>query len=136
MSNFFFTKFLEELEAKDLHEVSKEHGLVVEAVISPKRDKSGTEYGFVRFRKVNNERILATKLDNIFIKGRKLFANIPKFNRNKQGYHGGGDDKELPLRKTKTNPISKLLRQQHFRQGGRSFANVVKGKEGSGRWWC
>lgn len=48
--------------------------------IPPKRDKKGRRYGFVRFRKVGNESELAIKLDNIFIRGRKLYANIPRFN--------------------------------------------------------
>lgn len=81
VSNIFFIEFPEELGAKDLFEIFKGYGLVVEVAITPKRDYSGRRYGFVRFRKVSNDKYLATKLDNIFIRGRKLNSNIPRFNR-------------------------------------------------------
>lgn len=81
ISIFFFTELPEEIGAKDLFEIFKEYGLVVVVMIPAKRDKKGRRYGFVRFRKYGDGRLLAIKLDNIFIKGRKLYANIPRFSR-------------------------------------------------------
>lgn len=41
----------------------------------------GKRYDFVRFFNMGDERMMKTKLDNIFLDGRKIFANIPKFGR-------------------------------------------------------
>ncbi|CAK8576877.1 unnamed protein product [Lathyrus sativus] len=62
-----------------MFEVFKSFGLVVEVVIPPRRDKCSKRYGFVRFRKVENERIMAVKLNNIIIQGKKIYANVPRF---------------------------------------------------------
>ncbi|CAL5184049.1 unnamed protein product [Lathyrus oleraceus] len=67
-----------------MFEVFKVFGLVVEVVIPPRRNKKGKRYGFVRFRKVRDERVMAVELDNIHIQGKKLFANIPRFQRGTQ----------------------------------------------------
>lgn len=54
---------------------------VYEVVIPSKRDIRGKRYGSVCFFDVINKDILATKLDNIFIEGRNIHANVPKFQR-------------------------------------------------------
>lgn len=62
-----------------MFELFKEFGLVAKVVIPPKRDKRGKVYRFVRFMNVTDERILVVKLDNIFIKAKKIHANVPRF---------------------------------------------------------
>lgn len=84
VSNFFIIEFMEELGSKDLFEIFKGCGLAAEVPIHPKRDIKGRRYNFVKFRKVANVMDLEMKLDNIFIRGRKLYANIPRFNREKR----------------------------------------------------
>lgn len=47
-------------------------------------------YGFFRFRNMDDVRLMVVALNNIFIKGCLLHANIPRFKRdgirNKQGF--------------------------------------------------
>lgn len=50
-----------------------------EVVIPSTRDIRGQRYGFIRFFEVKDARLLATKLDNIFIENKKLFFNLPRF---------------------------------------------------------
>lgn len=75
ISNFFFTEIPDSCGAKEMFDMVKDFRLVVEVVIPPKRDKI-----FIKW-KVENERGLAVKLDNILIKGKMIFANIPRFQR-------------------------------------------------------
>ncbi|CAK8566082.1 unnamed protein product [Lathyrus sativus] len=56
-------------------------GIVMGVFIPARRDKRGKQNNFVRFKKVQDERLMANKLDSIHIKGRKIFANIYRFNR-------------------------------------------------------
>ncbi|CAK8534234.1 unnamed protein product [Lathyrus sativus] len=81
ISSFFFTEFLEGFKAKNMFEEFKHFGLVKEVVVPPKRDKKGKRYGFVRFRDVEDARVLAIILDNIMIGGKKIHANIRRFHR-------------------------------------------------------
>lgn len=66
-----------------MYELLKEYSLIDEVVISSKRDKRGKNYGFVRFRKVLEERVFVVKLENIFINNKKIYVNIPRFQRGK-----------------------------------------------------
>ncbi|XP_058784296.1 uncharacterized protein LOC131659072 [Vicia villosa] len=65
-------------------------GEILEVVIPPWRNKFGKRFGFARFKEVKDERMLAVKLDNIQIDGRKIHANQPRFNRN--------EGKEVPVK--------------------------------------
>lgn len=51
----------------------------MEVVISPRRNKFGNCFGFTRFKEVGDDRVLAVKLDNIFIDKKKIHANPPCF---------------------------------------------------------
>ncbi|CAL5205475.1 unnamed protein product [Lathyrus oleraceus] len=127
MSSFFFTKFSFFRGAKEMFEIFKEHGMVVEVVIPPRRDKRGKIYGFVRFIKVVDARILAVKLDNIFIQGKKIYANIPRFQRGRnvdqqleksyfnvadQGWVGGFQQPESHACNSKVNILHKSYAQE------------------------
>ena len=89
VSTFFFTEFPEDLIAKDMFEIFADYGKVLEVIIPAKRDKRRRKFGFVRFLDVRDERSTVTHLDNIFIGKRKLFANVPRFQR--------GHEKTLPF---------------------------------------
>lgn len=62
-------------------------GEINEVVISNKREKIGMCYGFVCVYDVKYEEFLAMKLDNFFIDGSKLHANIPRFQWNSCKFH-------------------------------------------------
>ncbi|XP_058783963.1 uncharacterized protein LOC131658712 [Vicia villosa] len=139
VSNFFITNFNEDLSARDLFENFKDYGLVMEVAIPAKRNKQGMRYGFVRFRKVENERDMAIKLDNIFIRGRKLYANIPRFNRDKRlaakDHRSGVDTKRTATGINKGEEQRKGLKGNYLPRTENSYANVVRGRvvEGQGR---
>lgn len=54
-------------------------------IIPSKRDNIRNKYDFISFFNMRDERTLAAKLDNTFIEGRKIFGNIPKFQRKEVG---------------------------------------------------
>lgn len=62
-----------------MYEVFRKFEDIDEVVIPSKRDIRGQRYGFIRFFEVKDARLLATKLDNIFIENKKLFFNLPRF---------------------------------------------------------
>ncbi|XP_058768749.1 uncharacterized protein LOC131642531 [Vicia villosa] len=78
---FFITDFEQKWGARDLFFEFKNLGVVDEIVIPPKKDWRGQKYGFVRFVKVEDIRLLEIKLDNFWLDGRKLKANVSKFKR-------------------------------------------------------
>ncbi|CAI8611460.1 unnamed protein product [Vicia faba] len=45
------------------------------------RNKHGRKFDFVRFFDVCEEELLATKLDNVFLRNLELFINLPRFQR-------------------------------------------------------
>ena len=55
------------MSAKDLYFEFKDLGDIDEVFIPPKRDKVGRRYGFVRYFNVADERLMATKLDNVIL---------------------------------------------------------------------
>ncbi|KAI5412726.1 hypothetical protein KIW84_057384 [Lathyrus oleraceus] len=81
ISYFFFTEFPKTYGAKNMAKIFKEYGIVIKVFIPARRDNRGKWYGFVRYIKVNDERLMVAKLDNIQIEGRKIFANVPRFKR-------------------------------------------------------
>lgn len=52
-------------------------GEIHEVIITSKRDIIGHHYGFVRFFEVHDESLLVIKFDNLFIRNKKLHANLP-----------------------------------------------------------
>lgn len=96
--SFSITEFGDKWKARDLLFEMKDLGEVVEVVIPPKQDRKGRRYGFVRFANVVEEKLLAIKLHSLILDGRKMFANLPRFQRsnvsessdsNRRVYHGG-----------------------------------------------
>ncbi|XP_058726466.1 uncharacterized protein LOC131597816 [Vicia villosa] len=81
VSSFFFTEFGSRWKARDLLFEFKDFGVIDEVVIPPKRDKFGRRYGFVRFFNVEEEKLLGIKCDSTILEGRKMHANLPRFQR-------------------------------------------------------
>lgn len=62
-----------------MYAIFKECEDMEEMTIPPKRDKRGKRHGFTRFNNIQDERVFVGRLDNIIIRNKKIFANIPKF---------------------------------------------------------
>lgn len=75
-TTFFITDFEDKWRATDLFFELKEFGLTEEIVIPLKKDSRGLRYGFVRFIEVEDARIMEVKLDNVWLEGKKLKANM------------------------------------------------------------
>lgn len=85
---------------------------------------------------IADNRLLATKLDNIFLEGRKLFSNIPRFIRgNKRG------ERSINLSKGSLEVNFKALRKEvpinhdfnrFAKRDTRSFAEVINSKKVGG----
>ncbi|XP_058755462.1 uncharacterized protein LOC131628653 [Vicia villosa] len=126
-TTFFFTSFPEKLGAKQMYEIFQTYGDIDEVIIPNKRDKRGMRYGFVRFFGVIDSEFLATKLDNIFLENKKIFVNLPRFQRK---VPFGNQEK----RKDAIGDRGKQVRGQQWtqnpglvRRGGDSEAGLRKG---------
>jgi len=82
---FFFSNFSHGLSEKDMANVFQKWARVKEVFISRKLNKWGRRFGFVSFYGVKNVTRLERELDHIYIGGRKLYVNIPKYRRNQVG---------------------------------------------------
>lgn len=69
------------MKANELFELFSCNGNIVEVAISLRRNRFGKRFGFARFSEVESLRLLAVKLDNIQILGKKIHANLPRFDR-------------------------------------------------------
>lgn len=78
---FLFTSFPEDFNACNMNETFQSYGATDEVMIPSKRDIRGRRYGFVRLFDVKHEALMATNLDNVFIGSKKLYVNIPYFQR-------------------------------------------------------
>lgn len=81
ITSFFITEFGENWRARDLLFELKECGDIVEIVIPQRRDRRRRRYGFERFANEGDTDLLAIKLDSIMLEGRKLYVNLPRFQR-------------------------------------------------------
>lgn len=97
-TSIFFTEYPEHLGAKYFYKLFEEFSEIDEVVIPPNRDKRGKKYDFVHFLEVRDERSLVLKLDNLMIEGRKLFANIPRFQRAVEGVFSSDKVKAMSYR--------------------------------------
>lgn len=71
LSSFYISEFPVHMKANDLFDLFGCNGIVVKVAISPKRNMFGKRFGFARFTKVENPRLLAVVLDSIQILGIK-----------------------------------------------------------------
>lgn len=77
----FFSKIPDRIKAVDIFNLFGCIGDILEVVIPPRRNKMGKRFDFARFKVGEDVRLLAVKLDNIIIDGKKIHANLPRFNR-------------------------------------------------------
>lgn len=77
----YFSEFPESCKAMNFYKLFGCIWKVVEVSISPRRNKIGKKFGFTMFEEVEDERLLAVRLDNVLIMGRKIHANLPRFER-------------------------------------------------------
>lgn len=119
---YFFTNFPDDFGNSEMWKVIYKWGKVWDIYIPKKRDKLGKKYGFVKFKDVNNVKVLEKQLDSIWIGSYRLIVNLAKFDR----------------RQEKVSPTVPRLGPHFSLQGGNcvrngsSYANVVSvGKEGT-----
>lgn len=124
-TSFFVTEFGNKWKAIDLLYEFKELREIEEVVIPPRKDKFGRRYIIVRFLNVKYENLLATKLNNIVLYGRKLFDNLPRFQRVKVAQERIGR-KEV-VKKPGGNQVREQrgYRRRNF-VGGKSYAEVLQ----------
>ncbi|XP_058759365.1 uncharacterized protein LOC131632637 [Vicia villosa] len=127
ISSFFVMEFGVRWRARDLLMEFKELGDIEEVVIPPKKDKFGRRYGFVRFLNVKDEELLATKLNNVVLEGRKIFANLPRFSRGKEVKVKAIKKNQVVVKKdSKTNSSN----WYGGRVMGRTYADVTQRRSG------
>lgn len=80
-TTFFFSDFKDSWRAKYLFFEFKDIGEIEEIVIPIKKDWRGKKYGFVRFIDVGDVKWEETKLNNIWLEGCKISANLSKYQR-------------------------------------------------------
>lgn len=105
---------------------------VIEVVISSKRNKWGKIFGFAKFKEVGDANLLVTKLDNIIIDGKKIHANLLRFNRREAGLRK--NDEGSSVRQEQVDVTEKMVQKGrgiHHKVGVRSFVEVVKNYESS-----
>ncbi|CAK8534832.1 unnamed protein product [Lathyrus sativus] len=111
-----------------MFDIFKQYGLVLEVVIHPKHDKWGKRCDYVRFKKVDDERLMEIKLDSIMVNGRKLYANVPKFQRT--GMWTRNEERMYQLYKTNIHLERSKESGQNLGQNIRpniTFAQAVSG---------
>ncbi|GJV99558.1 RNA-directed DNA polymerase, eukaryota, reverse transcriptase zinc-binding domain protein [Tanacetum coccineum] len=99
-TSIFVTNFPDHAKAKDLWNVCKQYGQVVDAFIPDRKSKAGKRYGFVRFIRVYDVDRLVSNLCTLWMGDVNLhLANVARFQRppavNSGGYtHQNGFIKE------------------------------------------
>ncbi|GJR51194.1 RNA-directed DNA polymerase, eukaryota [Tanacetum coccineum] len=107
--SIFVTNFLDNTTSKDLWEVCKGYGTVVDVFILNRKSKSGKRFAFVRFIKVVNVDRLVDNLCTLWIGCMHLHANVSRFDR-------------PPIRFARPNIASRPAAN-----GAPSFVSVLKG---------
>lgn len=86
--SLYVSEFPEAYKARDIFELFGCSGNMVEVAISPRRNKFGKRFEFARFTDVGDGMLLAIRLDNILIDGRKIHVNLPRLTRVTFGFGG------------------------------------------------
>ena len=129
ITSFYFSHFPDFVNETYLWNLFQEWGKVWEVFIPNAKNKQGQRYGFVRFKGVEDEGRLERQLDNkIYIEGKKLFVNKPKFQRGgkREAERKGGEvargwkDSMNPTVPTQARPNSTTLNNM------KSYAEVVR----------
>ncbi|XP_020228222.1 uncharacterized protein LOC109809352 [Cajanus cajan] len=130
LTSFFFTNFLRSYGAKEMwHEFSR-HVNIKEVFISVKVDKRGERLGFARFSEVKDARIMALTLDKIFIQGRKIMVNRPRFQK------GVWEKKQVNVsrrHRIEANERKPAFQQRRWDPGAKKGAEQNEGRTKSSR---
>ncbi|GJZ62711.1 RNA-directed DNA polymerase, eukaryota, nucleotide-binding alpha-beta plait domain protein [Tanacetum coccineum] len=107
--SIFVTNFPDNTTSKDLWEVCKGYGTIVDVFIPNRRTKAGKRFAFVRFIKVDNVDRLVGNLCTLWIGRMHLHANVAHFER-------------APLQSSRPSHLGKSCYN-----ASSSFASVLKG---------
>nr|GEU85870.1 hypothetical protein [Tanacetum cinerariifolium] len=143
----YLTNFPDSCSAKDLFQLCKTYGHVVDSYIPFKRSKSGKRFGFVRFINVFSVERLVNNLCTLWIGNHRLLANVTRYQRppanDKASASLGGNQTfpkqvKAPLHRINNStghtgrssffPISGTTYRPKSHTG--SYANVVSGMQG------
>nr|GEU54202.1 DIE2/ALG10 family [Tanacetum cinerariifolium] len=80
-TSIFVTNFPDHAKTKDLWNVCKQYGQVVDAFILNRKSKAGKRYGFVQFIRVYDEDRLVSNLYTLWMGRHHLHANVARFMR-------------------------------------------------------
>ncbi|XP_058727198.1 uncharacterized protein LOC131598634 [Vicia villosa] len=139
LTTFFFTEFPDGCDAREMYTIFKDFGDIDEVFIPMRKDKRGKWYGFVRFFNMEEARLMAIKLDNIFIGSRKIHANLPRFDREIRGsrehdvmHHrnnqGRSDEDVRHNTNTRGGKLEHKARWSIRDTNRKSYAQMVEGK--------
>nr|GEX15198.1 DIE2/ALG10 family [Tanacetum cinerariifolium] len=122
-TSIFVTNFPDHAKAKDLWNVCKQYGQVVDAFIPDRKSKAGKRYGFVRFIRVYDVDRLVSNLCTLWMGSHHLHVNVARFQRpsavNSGGYtHHNGN---YVSKKTEANS------NNGSRKDKMSYVTVVNG---------
>ncbi|GJV97558.1 hypothetical protein Tco_1567114, partial [Tanacetum coccineum] len=106
--SIFVTNFPDNTTSKDLWEVCKGYGTVVDVFIPDRKSKAGKRFAFVRFIKVDNVDRLVGNLCTLWIGRMHLHANVARFDR-------------PPIHSSRPN-----ISTRPAANGASSFASVLK----------
>nr|GFB10336.1 ChaC-like family protein [Tanacetum cinerariifolium] len=95
-TSIFVTNFPDHAKAKDLWNICKQYGQVVDAFILDRKSKAGKRYGFIQFIRVYDVDHLVSNLCTLWMGSHHLHANVARFQRppvvNSGGYtHQNGN---------------------------------------------
>ncbi|GJY13182.1 RNA-directed DNA polymerase, eukaryota [Tanacetum coccineum] len=107
--SIFVTNFPDNTTSKDLWEVCKGYGTVVDVFIPDRKSKAGKRFAFVQFIKVDNVDRVVGNLCTLWIGRMHLHANVARFDR-------------LPIHSSRPN-----ISTRPAADGASSFASVLKG---------
>lgn len=98
------------------------HREVVEVMISPRRNRLGRCFRFARFRGAEDIRMLAVRLDNIMVYGKKIHLNQPSFARNILGEYLR---KKSEGKKTECSNLNGIYGKSGSLRGNKSYVDMV-----------
>ncbi|GKF79422.1 RNA-directed DNA polymerase, eukaryota, nucleotide-binding alpha-beta plait domain protein [Tanacetum coccineum] len=116
----FITNFPSACGKKELWEIGKRHGVVVDVFIPNRLSKAGKRFAFMKFIRIQDVDKLVALLREEWVGNFHLFACKPRFDRVSMG-----DSKEKHNHKNHTIDIRHMHDQSS--RNGRSYVNVVKG---------
>nr|GFA56134.1 DIE2/ALG10 family [Tanacetum cinerariifolium] len=122
-TSIFVTNFPDHAKAKDLWNVCKQYGQVVDAFIPDRKSKAGKRYGFVRFIRVYDVDRLVSNLCTLWMGSHHLQANVARFMRPPAVKSGGYTHQNGKYMPKKTEDNSNNGR----RIDKMSYVNVVNG---------